>query len=152
MSQAFSGISHPGGLAVADDSGGYAVFVKNAMRLPTGEGGGFSLRFCSIAELSMSQSSGRKLVWLETARKVNGGGIDERDERMGKQEILAHFMKKPHLAGLPDRVYDTSPNALGALDIIGILLGTIVIIGCTYYAVFVYSRRRGANNINSKHV
>lgn len=76
---AFTGINAQTSFAVNDTSGGFAIPVRNTLRLPSGQAGGFSIQMCAVTELvpmpffpngtnsSGSVFPGRRLAAIETA-------------------------------------------------------------------------------------
>ena len=120
---AFSGIEAQDGLVVEDASGGFAVPIRNSMRLPSGEGGGFSLRLCAVTELVHIPTSRRRLVWLETSPRVSMDEMGPVGNGQGKQEIRAHFGRQPVWTQASAIEHDA--DALSTVAILSISIGVL---------------------------
>lgn len=66
----FTGITNQLNFHVNDTSGGFAVPLRNTLRLPSGEAGGFSLRMCAVTELvprPLAESARRHLLVVQSS-------------------------------------------------------------------------------------
>lgn len=87
----FTGITNQVNYHVNDTTGGFAVPLRNTLRLPTGEAGGFSLRMCAVTELvPLAVESGpqRKLLVIET---TPFNYVSEDTSPPHSQRLMAYF-------------------------------------------------------------